>query len=97
MASIVHPATDTTDAPIYPAQCKHGPPQSMRGFNHAPQSGTVGSTGRAYRVGTYDARTGEVDTGNGQSLVVGSGGGSHTVFGDDAWKWMLTGPVTAHD
>ena len=40
---------------------------------------------------------GSVDTGNGRSLVVGTGGGLHTVFGDDAWKWMLTGPVTADD
>ena len=88
------PATDTTDAEIYPAQCRSGPPLSMRGFNNAPKSGATASTGRAYRVSTYDARTGAVNTGNGQSLVVGNGGGSRTVFGDDAWKWMLTGPVS---
>jgi phospholipid/cholesterol/gamma-HCH transport system substrate-binding protein len=91
------PATDTSDAPIYPAQCKSGPPQEMRGFREAPQSGTSGSSGRAYRVSTYDARTGQVDTGDGQSLVLGNGGGPRTVFGDDGWKWMLTGPVTADD
>jgi phospholipid/cholesterol/gamma-HCH transport system substrate-binding protein len=91
------PATDTTDDEIYPAQCKSGPPMNMRGYNYAPKSGAAASPGRAYRVSTYDARTGEVDTGNGQSLVVGTGGGLRTVFGDDAWKWMLTGPVTAHD
>jgi phospholipid/cholesterol/gamma-HCH transport system substrate-binding protein len=90
------PATDTTDAPVYPAKCRSGPPLSMRGFNHAPQSGSA-SSGRAYRVGSYDARTGEVDTGTGERLVVGTGGGLRTVFGDDAWKWMLTGPVTADD
>ena len=91
------PATDTTDGPIYPAQCKSGPPQEMRGFREAPQSGASASTGRAYRVSPYDARTGRVDTGDGQSLVLGNGGGPRTVFGDDAWKWMLTGPVTADD
>ncbi len=91
------PATDTTDAEIYPAKCKSGPPLNMRGYNYAPKSGSTASTGRAYRVSTYDARTGAVDTGNGQSLVVGTGGGLHSVFGEDAWKWMLTGPVTADD
>ncbi len=64
-------ATDTSDAPIYPAQCRSGPPQEMRGFREAPKTGASASTGRAYRVGTYDARTGQADLGNGQSLVVG--------------------------
>ena len=91
------PATDTTDAPIYPAQCKSGPPLSMRGYNQAPKSGAASSPGKAYRVGSYDARTGKVDTGDGQSLVIGNGGGARTVFGDDGWSWMLTGPVTADD
>ncbi len=68
----------------------------MLGLNHAPNSGTASSPGRAYRVSTYDARTGKVDTG-GQSRVVGLGARSRTVFGDDGWKWMLTGPVTADD
>ncbi len=91
------PATDTTDAPIYPAQCKSGPPLEMRGFREAPKSGAAASSGRAYRVSSYDATTGRVDTGDGQSLVIGNGGGPRTVFGDDGWKWMLTGPVTADD
>jgi ABC-type transporter Mla subunit MlaD len=67
-----------------------------RGFNHAPQSDTARS-GSAYRASTYDATTGEVDTGDGESLVLGAGGGPRTVFGDDGWTWMLTGPVTADD
>ena len=91
------PATDTSDGPIYPAQCKAGPPQDMRGYKYAPQSRGAASSGRAYRVSTYDARTGEVDTGDGQSLVLGNTGAPRTVFGDDGWKWMLTGPVTADD
>jgi hypothetical protein len=30
-------------------------------------------------------------------MVVGRGAKPRTVFGDDGWKWMLTGPVTADD
>ena len=91
------PATDTTDAPVYPAQCKSGAPLEMRGFREAPQSGAASSPGRSYRVAPYDASTAGVDAGKEQSLVVGTGGGLRTVFGDDGWKWMLTGPVTADD
>ena len=40
---------------------------------------------------------GKVDTGDGQSHGRRRRGGPHTVFGDDGWKWMLTGPVTADD
>jgi phospholipid/cholesterol/gamma-HCH transport system substrate-binding protein len=91
------PATDVRDGPIYPAKCKSGPPKNMRGYNYAPKSGAAASPGNAYRVSSYDARTGRVDTGNGKSLVMGTGGGPRTVFGDDGWKWMLTGPETADD
>ena len=35
------PATDTSDAPIYPAQCKSGPPLNMRGYNYAPKYGSA--------------------------------------------------------
>ena len=86
------PATDLRDGPIYPAKCKSGPPLNMRGYNYAPDSGAGASSGSAYRVATYDARTGRVHTGDGDSLVVRAGGGTRTVFGDDAWEWMLTGP-----
>jgi phospholipid/cholesterol/gamma-HCH transport system substrate-binding protein len=86
------PATDTSDGPIYPAQCRSGPPMDMRGYNYAPKSGAAGSPGHNYRVAPYDARTGRVDTGDGQPLVVNAGGGLQSVFGDDGWKWMLMGP-----
>ena len=91
------PATDTSDAPVYPAKCKSGPPINMRGYNYAPKFGSASSAGQAYRVSTYDARTGKVDTGAGEPTVVGQGARPRTVFGDDGWKWMLTGPVTADD
>jgi phospholipid/cholesterol/gamma-HCH transport system substrate-binding protein len=103
------PATDTSDAPIFPAKCRdpraqqgyrgsqQKPGMNMRGFNFAPRFDSASSPGRAYRVSTYDARTGKVETGDGQSMVVGQGADPRTVFGDDGWKWMLTGPVTADD
>ena len=69
------PATDPSDGPVYPAKCKSGPPLNMRGYNYAPSSGAGTSPGSANRVATYDARTGRVHTGDGESLVVGAGGG----------------------
>ncbi len=89
--------TDLTDGPVYPATCKTGPPQTMRGTKYAPSMGSAASAGRSYRVSPYDARTGGVDAGNGETMAVGARGGLRTVFGDDSWKWMLTGPVTADD
>ena len=89
-----HDPLDESDGPIYPAQCRAGPPQEMRGFREAPTFGSAGSVGRSYRVAPYDARTGVVDSGDGSTLVMGNRGGLHTVFGDDSWKWMLTGSVT---
>jgi phospholipid/cholesterol/gamma-HCH transport system substrate-binding protein len=88
------PATDVSDKSIYPARCLEGPPKNMRGTKYAPPQGTTGASGRSYRVSPYDARTGEVEAGGGTSYVVGVEGGLRTVFGDDSWKWMLTGPVT---
>ncbi|MBV9830990.1 MAG: hypothetical protein JOZ82_05295, partial [Marmoricola sp.] len=82
---------DTSDGPVYPAQCKSGPPYEMRGYREAPQFGSASSPGRDYRVAPYDARSGAVDSGDGAGLVVALRGGSHTVFGDNSWEWMLTG------
>jgi phospholipid/cholesterol/gamma-HCH transport system substrate-binding protein len=81
---------DESDGPIYPAQCKAGPPQEMRGFREAPSFGSASSVGRSYRVTPYDASTGQVGSGRG-SKVLGSRGGLQTVFGDNSWQWMLTG------
>jgi phospholipid/cholesterol/gamma-HCH transport system substrate-binding protein len=87
------PATDLSDKPVYPAKCLEGPPKNMRGTKYAPSFGSSSSGGKSYRVSPYDTRTGQVDAGNGKSVVVGTGGKMQTVFGDDSWKWMLTGPV----
>jgi phospholipid/cholesterol/gamma-HCH transport system substrate-binding protein len=73
------PATDTGDFPLYPARCLSGPPINQRGSKYAPEVGAA--SGTAYRVGTYDARTGRVD----ESLTLGR----HTVFGDNSWLSML--------
>lgn len=98
------PATDVTDKPFYPAECRdprgrpgyrgsgQQPEINQRGVNFAPSFGSASSGGRSYRVSPYDADTGEVDAGNGTTLVMGTQGGLRTVFGDDSWKWMLTGP-----
>jgi phospholipid/cholesterol/gamma-HCH transport system substrate-binding protein len=91
------PATDESDKPFYPAKCLEGAPKVMRGTKYAPSFGSASSGGRSYRVSPYDAKTGEVDAGNGNTLVVGNQGGLRSVFGDDSWKWMLTGPVSASD
>jgi phospholipid/cholesterol/gamma-HCH transport system substrate-binding protein len=73
------PATDTGDFPFYPAKCLSGAPINQRGSKYAPEVGAA--SGSAYRVGTYDARTGQVD----DSLTMGR----HTVFGDNSWLSML--------
>jgi len=103
------PATDMSDGPVFPAECRdpraqpgyrgtqQKPGMNMRGFNFAPKFSSASSPGEAYRVATYDASTGKVDTGGGEPMVVGQGTKPRTVFGDDGWKWMLTGPVTADD
>ncbi len=89
--------TDTSDGPVYPAKCLSGPPYNMRGTKYAPPKRNAGSTGRSYRVATYDAKTGAADLGNGRSVTMGSQGGLHSVFGTDDWKWLLIGPVSASE
>ena len=89
--------TDTSDGPVYPAKCLSGPPYNMRGTKYAPPERASGSTGRSYRVATYDAKTGATDLGNGRDVTMGSQGGLRSVFGSDAWKWLLIGPVSASE
>lgn len=84
--------TEVSDKPVFPARCLEGPPKNQRGSKYAPSFGSASSAGESFRVSPYDAQTGEVDAGNGTTLVVGARGGLKTVFGDESWKWMLTGP-----
>lgn len=92
------PASDLTDSPIFPARCLSGPPYNVRGTKYAPESAGAGSSsspGRLYRT-TYDPRSGLIDG------VVDREGrrvryvdpGNLSVLGDDAWKWLLVGPVS---
>lgn len=70
---------DTTDAPYFPAQCLSGAPFEMRGPRMAPPgTGPNASPGRDYS----DAQPVELEQPPNLS-----------VLGDDAWKWMLVGPV----
>lgn len=82
--------TDTTDRPFFPAKCED-PTTNFRGTNHAPPVGE--SQASNYRVAPYDARTGTFDAGDGRKVQHGSQGGLKSVFGDNAWQWMLIGPV----
>ena len=82
--------TDLTDRPFFPAKCED-PTTNFRGTNHAPPVGE--SQASNYRVAPYDARTGTFDAGNGRQVQHGSQGGLTSVFGDNAWQWMLIGPV----
>ena len=82
--------TDTTDRPIFPARCLSGPPYVQRGVRYAP---TFGSSGNANRVAPYDASTGLTTGADGEQVRLGSQGGLDSVFGSNAWQWMLIGPV----
>jgi phospholipid/cholesterol/gamma-HCH transport system substrate-binding protein len=83
-----------TDSPIYPAHCDSGPPYVMRGANHVPGTPGNPSPGRDY-TGSYDPRSGVV------AGVTDAHGrpvrfvdpGDLSIMGDDAWKWLLVGPV----
>lgn len=80
----------TTDVkPYLKAHCAEGPPYTMRGSNYAPRPNSSRS-----RVAPYDARTGAVQTGDGSALRIDQGPAAVSdVYGSDAWKWMLLGPM----
>jgi phospholipid/cholesterol/gamma-HCH transport system substrate-binding protein len=91
-------AQDLRLLPLYPAKCTDPRAQpgytgkgiNQRGVNFTPP---VGAAGSAYRVAPYDAATGEASLGDGRSVVVQAHGGLQSVFGSDAWKWLLVGTV----
>jgi len=89
------PPSDLSDNAIYPAHCKSGPPFAMRGSNYSPGTPGNPSPRRLYRS-SYDPTTGMVGgavdrRGNPVRFV---DPGNLSMLGDDAWKWMLVGPVT---
>ena len=86
------------DVPVYAkAHCGSGPPFNMRGSKYAPYFPPPG--GKGYRVAPYDPRTGSVagggTTGQQGAVTIGGLGGERALFGDDSWKWLLVGPVSA--
>lgn len=92
------------DLPLYPAKCNDPKAQpgyagadgiNQRGVNMTPPVGSSGPT--AYRVAPYDATTGETNLGGGRRVVVKARGGQQSVFGENAWKQLLTGPVKSVD
>jgi phospholipid/cholesterol/gamma-HCH transport system substrate-binding protein len=82
------------DAPIYPAECKSGPPYVMRGPKHSPGTPGNPSPPRSY-AGNYDPASGltlgAVDADG--NPVRFSESGDLSILGDDSWKWLLVGPV----
>ncbi|MDP2774645.1 MAG: MlaD family protein [Nocardioides sp.] len=84
-----------TDAPIYPAECKSGPPYVMRGPKYVPGARKNASPPRAYG-GSYDPVSGLVDGAvdrNGDAVRFVDPG-DLSILGEDAWKWLLMGPVS---
>jgi phospholipid/cholesterol/gamma-HCH transport system substrate-binding protein len=90
------PPSNLSDGEIYPAHCKAGPPFAMRGSNYSPGSAGNPSPGRLYRS-SYDPETGmvggAVDRKGHPVRFVDQG--NLSILGDDAWKWLLVGPVTS--
>lgn len=84
---------DLTDAPIFESECRR-PNALQRGSDRSPTR-HAWQQGH-YRTGTFDPETGASDT------VVDRNGNpvrlhqprNLSVLGDDAWKWMLVGPVS---
>jgi phospholipid/cholesterol/gamma-HCH transport system substrate-binding protein len=88
------PPSDLTDSAIFPAQCKAGPPYVMRGTRYAPGNAGNPSAGRLYRS-SYDPMTGQIAgivDADGDPVLAGQQG-NLSILGDDAWKWLLVGPV----
>jgi phospholipid/cholesterol/gamma-HCH transport system substrate-binding protein len=91
-------AQDLRLQPLYPAKCTDPRAQpgytgkgiNQRGVNFTPP---VGAAGSAYRVAPYDATTGEAELADGSTVAVQAQGGLQSVFGSDAWKWLLVGTV----
>jgi phospholipid/cholesterol/gamma-HCH transport system substrate-binding protein len=88
------PPNDLTDGEIFPAQCAAGPPYAMRGTRYAPGNAGNPSAGRLYRS-SYDPVTGQIAgavDADGDPVIVRDQG-NLSILGDDAWKWLLVGPV----
>lgn len=86
---------DVTDAPIFPARCNSPKPYNLRGSKYSPGTPLNSNPARA-SVGTYDPLTGLLsgavdEYGN---PVRYDDPGNLSVLGNDAWKWLLVGPLS---
>lgn len=84
---------DVRDLPMNEdARCEEPAAQSnARGAQHSPGAGV----NRAPVVAAYDGTTGELQfTDQDPSATVTYQGGARAAFGDDAWKWLLLGPLS---
>jgi phospholipid/cholesterol/gamma-HCH transport system substrate-binding protein len=87
---------DLTDAPYFHAKCESPPPYEMRGSNGIPGNAAPNASPPRVFSRSYDPLTGRVrglvDT-HGNPVEVRQPG-DMSVLGEDAWKWLLVGPVT---
>ena len=83
------------DGPIFPARCASGPPYSMRGTNYVPGSPGNPSPARDYMTTSYDPVSGYVAgvTDERGRPVRMTTPGDLSLFGDEAWKWLVLGPT----
>ena len=93
---------DLTDLPMNEtARCTEPASKSnARGAQNAPRAGqqsTVrGSSNRAPVIATYDGATKELQfTDKDPDADVTYRGGARAAYGEDSWKWLLLGPLTA--
>lgn len=85
---------DLRDLPMNEsARCEEPQAKSnARGAQHSPGAGV----NRAPVVAAYDGTTGELQfTDEDPSGTVTYNGGAGADFGDDAWKWLLVGPLSS--
>lgn len=86
---------DLTDGEIFPAECKSGPPQQMRGPKMVPGARKGNASPPRVYSDVYDPVTGRVPSVSDRygNPVEVKQPGQLSVLGGDAWKWMLVGPV----
>lgn len=98
----IRPPQDRTDLPMNEtAECTEPASKSnARGAQNAPRAGQqeqarVG-TNRAPVVATYDGATKQLQfTDQDPNADVTYRGGARAAYGEDSWKWLLLGPLTA--
>lgn len=85
---------DLTDSPIYPARCTSPRPYNQRGSKYSPGTPLNSNPARA-AVGSYDPLTGALSGAVDQygNPVRYVDPGNLAIMGNDAWKWLLVGPV----